>query len=201
MLVVPTPPAGVRVALSKAMAPACGDHFGWLAEALARAGLGYDIVDERMLDTLLGADPRFATLVLPAVTTLASADTAEIIAAFVRNGGRLLATGPFPHKTRMKGEEPSCAALFTSLAACGRVAHVPDATQQDIARLVSVEPRPLPTGRSRDLDNGERPAGARTARHRGMSYWSPSRCHTQRAGGGTTPRHLCRFRPSIDSGG
>lgn len=129
---------------AEAMVSACGDHFGWWAEALARAGIGYDIVDERMLGTVLGGKPRYATLVLPAVTTLASADTAETIAAFVRNGGRLLATGPLPHKTRMKGEEPSCAAPLTSVAAGGRVVHLPDAAQQDIARLVAAEPRPLP---------------------------------------------------------
>lgn len=136
---------------AEAMAPACGEHFGWWAEALARAGLGYDIVDERMLDTVLGAEPLYETLVLPAVTTLASVNTAEIVAAFVRKGGRLLATGPLPHKTRMEGDEPSCAGLLTSLAAvCERVVHLPDAAQQDIARLVATEAHPLPDIRFED---------------------------------------------------
>ncbi|UVK49575.1 carbohydrate-binding protein (plasmid) [Mesorhizobium sp. AR07] len=136
---------------AEAMAPACGEHFGWWAEALARAGLGYDIVDESMLASVLGPTPRYEVLVLPAVTTLASVATAEIIAAFVRSGGRLLATGPLPHKTRTKGEDPSGAVLLTSLAAeCGRVVHLPDAGQQDTARHIAAEPRPLPDMRFED---------------------------------------------------
>jgi hypothetical protein len=75
---------------AEAMAPACGKHFGWWAEALSREGIGYDVVDERMLASVLGAATRYETLVLPAVTTLASIATAETIADFVGKGGRLL---------------------------------------------------------------------------------------------------------------
>jgi hypothetical protein len=136
---------------AEAMAPACGKHFGWWAEALSREGIGYDVVDERMLASVLGAATRYEMLVLPAVTTLASIATAETIAEFVRKGGRLLATGPLPHNTRARGEDPRCAALLASLVdKHDRVRHLPDAGQEEVARLMALEPRPLPDMRFED---------------------------------------------------
>jgi hypothetical protein len=136
---------------AEAMAPACGKHFGWWAEALSREGVGYDVVDERMLGSVLSRLGRYKTLVLPAVTTLASIATAETIDAFVKHGGRLLATGPIPHKTRELGDDAPCAALLATLVAeCARAVHLPDAGQQDIVRLVSNEPHPLPDIRFED---------------------------------------------------
>jgi hypothetical protein len=127
------------------VAPACGKHFGWWAEALSREGVGYDVVDERMLASVLSPSGRYKALVLPAVTTLASIATAETIGAFVKSGGRLLATGRIPNKTRERGDDAPCAALLARLVAeCARVAHLPDAGPEDIARLVAKEPRPLP---------------------------------------------------------
>ena len=136
---------------AEAIAPACGKHFGWWAEALSREGMGYDVVDERMLGSVLSSSGRYKTLILPAVTTLASIATAETIAAFVKSGGRLLMTGPIPHKTRERGDDAPCAALLATLTAeCPRVLHLPDAGQQDVVRLVAKEPRPLPDMRFED---------------------------------------------------
>jgi hypothetical protein len=146
---------------AEVMAPACGKHFGWWAEALSREGVGYDVVDERMLASLLSPSGLYKTLILPAATTLASIDTAETIDAFVKSGGRLLATGAIPHKTRERGDDAPCAALLATLVAeCARVAHLVDAGQEDIARLVAKEPRPLPDMRFED----------------GPSWTSVSRC-------------------------
>lgn len=136
---------------AEGMAPDCGKHFGWWAEALSREGIGYDVVDERMLAWVLGPGARYETLVLPAATTLASIATAETIAAFVRGGGRLLASGPLPFKTRANGDDPLCAGLLATLVnEDSRVVHLPDAGQRDVARLVAREQRPLPDMRFED---------------------------------------------------
>jgi hypothetical protein len=146
---------------AEAMAPGCGKHFGWWAEALSREGVGYDVVDERMLASVLSPSGTYKTLILPAVTTLASIATAETIEAFVKSGGRLLATGPIPNKTRARGDDEPCAALLAALTAeCSRVVHLPDAGKEDIARVVAKEPRPLPDMRFED----------------GSSWSSVSRC-------------------------
>ncbi len=142
-----------------AMSPACGRHFGWWAEALAREGIGYDVVDESMLASALAAGTRYTTLVLPAVTTLASIASALTIAEFAGNGGRLLASGPQPHKTRTCGEDAACTAMLASVL--DRGVHLPDAGQDEIAHLAAAQQREAP---DMNLDGG--PTWSFVSRHR-----------------------------------
>ena len=134
---------------AEAMAPACGQHFGWWAEALARAGLGYDILDERQLGGL--ATSTYAALILPATTTLANTASAEIIARWVDAGGSLLASGPLPSKTRAIGLAPGLAEVWRGVAATGRLLHLPHANQPAIDEAVAALPHPRPSLR---LDDG-----------------------------------------------
>lgn len=144
---------------AEAMTPDCGRHFGWWAEALARAGIGYDVIDERALaaadasDGHLGtATGRYDTLILPAVTTLGSTGSAERIAAFVSRGGRLLVSGPHPSKTKEIGEDPRLAGLFADLLHrhSGSVLHMPSADQASVVDAVARLPRPRPSLRLAD---------------------------------------------------
>lgn len=79
-----------------AMAPDCGEHFGWWAQALDDQGLGYDVIDERQIESALAHGSAYRMLVLPAVTVFVSPRTVDAIAAFVDGGGRLLVSGSTP---------------------------------------------------------------------------------------------------------
>ncbi|MBC8129547.1 MAG: carbohydrate-binding protein, partial [Rhizobiaceae bacterium] len=126
---------------AEATSPDCGRHFGWWAEALSRAGIGYDILDEARLSALLtppdgaGAS-RLTTLILPAVTTLESCRSAHTIARFATAGGKVLASGPLPDKTRERGSDTDVAALFADLRARGALTHLPDAGKPEVTAAV-----------------------------------------------------------------
>ncbi|KTR03654.1 hypothetical protein NS365_17885 [Aureimonas ureilytica] len=81
-------------------AGACGEHFGFWAEALAHSGIGYDILDEGQLELALEPDGRYAVLVLPAVVAFASETNAMRIRDFAKRGGRVLWSGALPETLR-----------------------------------------------------------------------------------------------------
>ncbi len=68
----------------------CWDEFAGCYEALARAHVPADVIDDVALERLTAG--RYDALVLPAATCLSDA-AAGGVAEFVRTGGRLLATG------------------------------------------------------------------------------------------------------------
>lgn len=74
----------------------CGHHFGWWAEALSRAGIGYRIIDERQLPEALAGVTGGRCLVLPAVAVLRNAQSGRVIARFRAAGGQVLASGGWP---------------------------------------------------------------------------------------------------------
>lgn len=112
-----------------APSPDCGRHFGWWAEALARAGIGYDIVDEAGLARLVAgfdrAEPgfpavpapadarlpratslaRYSTLILPSADTFAADASASCLAAFLSAGGKVLASGALPAQRGSAGQD------------------------------------------------------------------------------------------------
>ncbi|PSR21117.1 MAG: carbohydrate-binding protein [Sulfobacillus acidophilus] len=79
---------------------AYGDHIAFWSEFLARSGYGYYFIDERDLlrarihQNTLRLDTRsFQALILPAVTMLHTADSLQVIEAFLQSGGTVLASG------------------------------------------------------------------------------------------------------------
>ncbi|QDL93355.1 hypothetical protein FDP22_17140 [Paroceanicella profunda] len=83
--------------------PACCAAFGRWAEALDRAGAGWQVIDHRALaaahvegDTLVTPAGRFRALVLPGVEMLAGPQEAALIARFRAAGGVVTGSGPLP---------------------------------------------------------------------------------------------------------
>ncbi|MFV0490635.1 MAG: hypothetical protein ACK5M4_02325 [Pseudorhodobacter sp.] len=111
---------------------ACGVHFGWWAEELALAGVGYIIVDEGQLPGHLAGKAAGHALVLPAVTALRNIETAGAIAGFHHAGGQVLVSGGPPHRIG-QGEGRPFAAICTAQEADDR---------QDIRNLIAGLPRP-----------------------------------------------------------
>jgi hypothetical protein len=75
-----------------------GRHTGQWCENLFRAGIGYDLVPEEALPTLVG---RYRALVLPSARRFSTLIAQDAIADFARAGGLVYATGetaviPFP---------------------------------------------------------------------------------------------------------
>ena len=113
----------------------CGEAFGLWAEALARAGLGFDILDEAMLGASLGEGGAYSTLVLPGVTSLADSASLEAIRDFARRGGRVLASEPPLTRWGEAGEDASIASALGD--------RVPS-TAAAVAQAVAALPRPVP---------------------------------------------------------
>lgn len=126
---------------------ACGVQFGWWAEALSRAGVGFDIVDERGLAAATGTGSRVRVLILPSAVALRDAASLDAIAAFVRGGGSLRVSGAMPALTR-HGD----GGLDLGPELGDRVIHRPQADAAEVARLVAALPRPRPS--LRFLDGG-----------------------------------------------
>lgn len=136
---------------AEAADPDCGRHFGAFAKALAEAGIGYDIVDEsafaeaRIEDgRLVLASGRYEVLVLPGVTTLAAPASADLIERFAQAGGRLLASGTLPFRTRGPDPESATAGHIRRAMEHGSARHWPDVLRaEDNAVLVAACPTPV----------------------------------------------------------
>ena len=129
--------------LAGTASPPCAEHFGWWAEALAREGVGYDILDERRLATALGEATRFKTLVLPAVSALGSSASAQAITSFWRSGGTIIASGPTPTGGRMRdgtGASDELAAVLVN--GLEKVRLLSRAEKTDISGMVADLARP-----------------------------------------------------------
>lgn len=92
---------------------AAAEVFGWWAEELARAGIGYDIIDERQLAGGQVTQDRYDTLILPAVSALRLPASVEEIAAFHGAGGQIAVSGRWPGRIGRDGE---CARRAADLA-------------------------------------------------------------------------------------
>jgi hypothetical protein len=147
-----------------APSPDCGRHFGWWAEALARAGIGYDIIDESGLARLAAARERegskpaadstagdagalrdaafagYRTLILPSADTFATSSSAGHVAAFLSAGGTVLASGALPAQCATAAAE-SAAILAADTPG---IQHLPTAGQAEIDSAVAALPRPRP---------------------------------------------------------
>ncbi|MDQ0509154.1 carbohydrate-binding protein [Ancylobacter amanitiformis] len=122
---------------------ACGAHFGRWAQALARAGIGYDIVDEATLAPALGHETRYATLILPAVTLFGTDETAEIIAAFARRGGHVVLSQTAADARVSEG-------ILPDLTASEPVTRLVDPSVKTITAWVGQLERPVPDVRFAD---------------------------------------------------
>ncbi|MCE7029989.1 carbohydrate-binding protein [Jiella avicenniae] len=115
--------------------PPCADHFGWWARALAEAGIGYDVLDERDVarsalqgDELVTTGGRYGTLILPDAHVLSAAGTSSRLRSFACQGGSLVASGRLPE------------ALAKTT-----VLHLPAASQATIEGFVRSLDRPRPS--------------------------------------------------------
>ncbi|KQT55221.1 hypothetical protein ASG54_20685 [Aureimonas sp. Leaf460] len=150
----PVRPVGLLYPLetirAEPQSPDCARHFGAFAEALAKAGIGYDIVDESAFASAGIADGRlvlpsgrYDVLILPAVTTLASGASAELIERFSRAGGRLVASGPLPSRTRLDGDPKTLRDLVDRATQHPATLHFADAPgEADHAALAAACPPP-----------------------------------------------------------
>jgi len=115
-----------------------GPHAARWTEYLARAGYGYQLVDERDLRAgrvhqgrlVFGPPERerdFRAVVLPAVEVVADADTVAVLERFAAAGGTLLASGPLPAASQARGVDPELAARARALfgGAAGNAVHWP----------------------------------------------------------------------------
>ncbi|NDW05941.1 carbohydrate-binding protein [Jiella pacifica] len=123
--------------------PPSAEHFGWWAEALARAGIGYDVLDERDLErgTVVDGDlvtpgGRYGMVILPDAHILSAAATIERLRTFLREGGRLFASGRLPDG--LSNGLPN-ALVETS------VRHLPAADQTAVEGFVRSLDRPCPS--------------------------------------------------------
>ncbi|MBF0864305.1 MAG: hypothetical protein ABF932_07670 [Gluconobacter potus] len=80
--------------------PDCAAHFGFWAEALMDAGVGYTVIDEKQIseETVCNGwlhlvSGQFDTLILPDVTVVRDPQTLSILEKFSHTGGRLLRSG------------------------------------------------------------------------------------------------------------
>jgi hypothetical protein len=87
-----------------------GALFGAWAQLLARAGVGFDIVEDRALEIAGVQDERlwingrgYHTVVLAGVSVLPSARSADVLESFAANGGAVLASAPLPEATAAEG--------------------------------------------------------------------------------------------------
>lgn len=127
------------------MAPPCAEQFGWWAEALTEAGLGYSVVDERQIRRALNEGGRYEALVLPAVSTFALSGTEAAIAGFVAAGGLLLMSEGEPYHASESEHSHACRGPMARLSGCDdRLVRIPDATRASVAGAVARLPRPRP---------------------------------------------------------
>lgn len=120
--------------LAEGPASPSGTHFGWWAEALTRAGVGFHVVDESQFPALLAAPDRPDALILPAVTLLHRAASLDAIGDFCARGGRVVASGLLPGATLDAGAVAGAGLT----GAC----HLPEADADGVARQVALLPRP-----------------------------------------------------------
>lgn len=139
---------------AEAMAPDCGRHFGWWAKALSEAGIGFDIVDEADVAAAASAEGllrlpsgQYGTLILPAVTTFASLQTAEVLADFANSGGTVLFSGGLPGKSRAAGADAALAKMI------GAAVPSTFAAPADEPRVCAVV-KAMPNGPMRFADDG-----------------------------------------------
>jgi hypothetical protein len=92
-----------------------GPHTAFWAELLARRGYDYHLVDERDLRSGRVAQ-RYRTLILPGAAVVEDKATIDALAAFVRGGGTLLASGPVPEASQETGATAGMSARVLGLA-------------------------------------------------------------------------------------
>ncbi|MCE7003615.1 hypothetical protein LWC34_12370 [Kibdelosporangium philippinense] len=110
-----------------------GHHFGahtavW-TEYLARAGIGFHLVDERDLRAatvasgkIFFSDRGYSTVVLPGVEVVKDIATVEVLQRMRAAGGTVLASGELPAASQQRGSDPALTAMAS--AACTK--HWPD---------------------------------------------------------------------------
>ena len=101
-----------------------GAHTARWTEYLARAGYGYHLVDERDLRTatvrdgkLIFGEHGYRAVVLPGVEVVADVRTLAVLERFASTGGTVLASGPLPAASQLRGADPELAARATALFA------------------------------------------------------------------------------------
>ncbi|GGE04010.1 hypothetical protein GCM10011390_23680 [Aureimonas endophytica] len=130
----------------------CGEVFGRWAQALANAGIGYDIVDEATLAAALEPERRYETLILPAVTSLASSAAIKSMSGFAKRGGRILASGRTCARAgRDAVAEPSEPASWLASDREGLIRY-PDSSVEAITACIAALPRVRPEVRFEDGD-------------------------------------------------
>jgi len=87
-----------------------GPHFGAWAQLLARAGVGFDVVEDRALESASAANGRvtingraYRAVVLAGVSVLTSRRAGAALEALGGAGGAVLASGPLPRGTAAEG--------------------------------------------------------------------------------------------------
>ena len=129
----------LRTCWAEGPAHSYGDHIEFWSRTLAEAGFGYHFVDERDLAAavisngqLLIGSREYAALVLPSVTTLATAETVSVIAAFAGSGGLVVSSGDHPENLQ-HGDPASLQAAWSAAVRTTPSIHlltgVPDADQ------------------------------------------------------------------------
>ncbi|MDT7674700.1 MAG: hypothetical protein QOD82_2602 [Pseudonocardiales bacterium] len=143
-----------------------GAHAARWTEYLARAGHGYQLIDERDLRAaavrdgeLVLADRGYRAVVLPGVEVVRDVDTVAVLEQFVAAGGTVLASGPLPSASQRCGVDPELGAraraLFDAAGRCRHWPHVPTPGE--------LEPALRPLGRGRVVVRGAAP---------GTTVWS-----------------------------
>lgn len=121
----------------------CGTHFGLWAEAFSRAGIGFDVVDEAMLSSVMSPGTGYQALILPHVTAFASWASVDDIIGWVRRGGHLLVSGPLLMSVRDSRDDVDFRALLSgSSIGAGRSTQVPaiDAIPAAVQAIARPEP-------------------------------------------------------------
>ena len=121
----------------------CGTHFGLWAEALSRAGIGFDIVDEAMLSAALAPGTDYQALILPDLTAFCSQASVDDIVVWVRRGGHLLASGSLSTGVRDSQDHVDFRTLLSeSSIGAGRLTPVLDIDAIPAAISAIVHPEP-----------------------------------------------------------
>lgn len=115
--------------------PTSAEHFGWWAQALAKTGIGYDVLDERDLacamsqgDVLVTPGGRYETVILPDAHVLSASETLDRLCTFARQGGRLVVSGRPPDGLEERA-----------------VLHLPEADEAEIEQFVNSLDGPCPS--------------------------------------------------------
>ncbi|ESR27012.1 hypothetical protein [Lutibaculum baratangense] len=128
----------------------CARQFGWWAKALAEAGIGYDVVDERSLATGMVEDGhlvtragRYHTLVLPDAHVIGQDGAVSRLRALLDGGGRLVASGRLPRPLHPTADD---AGEREALAPQPSLDHLPEPDEAAVAAAVATiePPRPWP---------------------------------------------------------